>query len=62
MSLKTLREALTKEEGLAYTDWPPDVRHAVDQLIIRIDQHRPLGTDGTHGSMHTSTCGCEDKT
>ncbi len=28
-------------------------------LIDQIDVHRPLGSDGTHGEQHTSTCGCD---
>lgn len=23
--------------------------------------HRPTGADGKHGTLHTETCGCEDK-
>lgn len=42
-------------------DWPSDVQYTVNLLINRIDQHRPLGPDGKHGSLHTTTCGCEDK-
>jgi hypothetical protein len=34
----------------------------VNRLIQRIDTHRPLGSDGKHGRLHTPTCGCEDKT
>ncbi len=34
----------------------------IDQLstlIAATDQHRPLGTGGKHGDLHTATCGCE---
>lgn len=30
-------------------------------LINECDRHRPLGPDGTHGDLHTPTCGCEDR-
>lgn len=33
----------------------------LDRLIRECVRHRPLGVDGKHGDMHTSTCGCEDK-
>lgn len=33
----------------------------LQQLIDEIDRHRPLGADGTHGDLHTATCGCEDR-
>lgn len=62
MSLKSLREALCRQQTSPMSDdWPADVRYTVDLLFRRIDQHRPLGTDGKHGDLHTSTCGCEDK-
>ena len=51
MSLKTLREALCREQ--VATDWPDDVRADVADLVRLIDQHRPLGTDGMHGDQHT---------
>ena len=56
MSLKTLREALCREQ--VATDWPDDVRAAVTDLTHLIDQHQPLGPDGMHGDQHTPTCGC----
>lgn len=58
MSLKSLRESLCKHY---VQDLPPDVKHTMNFLISRIDQHRPVGSDGKHGNLHTSTCGCEDK-
>lgn len=59
MSIKILREMMcAAQQG---NDWPEDVRLAVHDLIDRIDLHRPLGLDGTHGDHHTETCGCEDK-
>lgn len=31
------------------------------RLLDICDEHRPLGPDGTHGNLHTTTCGCDDK-
>lgn len=58
MSLKTLREALCREQSAA--EWPPRIASAVDVLIEMIDRHRPLGLDGQHGDRHTATCGCRE--
>lgn len=60
MSIKMLREALCSEQVHA-PQWPEDVAFAVAELIWLIDQHRPLKSNGKHGDLHTSTCGCEDK-
>ncbi|MDM8084728.1 hypothetical protein QUV83_08135 [Cellulomonas cellasea] len=32
----------------------------LQRLIDECDHHRPLGSDGKHGSLHTATCGCDD--
>lgn len=32
----------------------------LQRVIAEIDRQRPLGVDGTHGDLHTRTCGCED--
>ena len=39
------------------------LRHVakLQKLIDEIDVHRPLGSDGKHGRLHTPTCGCEDR-
>jgi hypothetical protein len=37
--------------------WMDDIQ----ALINQIDLHRPLGSDGKHGNLHTPTCGCEDR-
>lgn len=58
-SLKGLREHLCQAQTNAA--WPGDIDWAVDELIHMIDRHRPLASDGTHGDLHTSTCGCQDK-
>lgn len=31
----------------------------LQRLIDECDRHRPLGSGGTHGSLHTDTCGCD---
>lgn len=60
MSLKSLREALCTQQTAPRSDnWPEDVRASVSGLINLIDHHRPLGPDGSHGDLHTPTCGCE---
>lgn len=59
MSLKMLREDLCRRQVQA-DQWPSDIASAVDVLINMIDRHRPLGQDGSHGDLHTPTCGCED--
>lgn len=59
MTLKTLREDLCRYQ--VQDDLPGDVGQMVKALIFMIDWHRPLGPDGTHGDLHTETCGCEDK-
>lgn len=59
MTIKMLREDLCRRQVQAEA-WPSDIQSAVDVLINMIDRHRPLGSDGSHGNLHTSTCGCED--
>lgn len=34
---------------------------ALQQLINECDRHRPLASNGTHGNLHTDTCGCAEK-
>jgi hypothetical protein len=61
--LKMLRESLciAQSEVMSWRD--EDVAESaverIDKLIAEIDRHRPLGTDGTHGNLHTATCGCD---
>lgn len=31
----------------------------LQRMIDEIDRQRPLGPDGTHGDLHTVTCGCD---
>lgn len=65
-SLKMLRESLcvaqtaigNSEVGGSRT------REHIDRLgrlINEIDRQRPLASNGKHGTLHTATCGCEDK-
>lgn len=60
MSIKLLRERLCAIQPLLH-DAPEDVRSAVNGLVSLVDRHRPLGTDGKHGDLHTPTCGCDDR-
>lgn len=53
---KTLREKLCQQEWSAPDD---ETRAAIVRLIATLDRHRPLGSDGKHGDLHTATCGCE---
>lgn len=59
--LKMLREALCVAEGhlLRSEQYSGKARH-MGTLIREIDKHRPIGSNGKHGTLHTSTCGCED--
>jgi hypothetical protein len=63
-ALHALRETLAlSQSALANRDPEPRIRHDLARLqvlIAEIDRNRPLGTDGTHGDLHTPTCGCED--
>jgi hypothetical protein len=34
--------------------------YRLQRLIDECDRHRPIGTDGKHGSRHTLICGCVD--
>ena len=55
---KGLREALCQQQVLApYTR----DRELMQELVDRLDLHRPLGSDGKHSNLHTPTCGCDDR-
>lgn len=58
--LKGLREALCWAQTAAGPGRQREVAR-IDALIHAIDVHRPLGTDGKHGDLHTFTCGCEGR-
>ena len=60
--LKMFREALCVAESylLRSEQHSYGARYFSD-LIKQVDVHRPLGTNGKHGTRHTATCGCEDK-
>jgi hypothetical protein len=59
---KMLRETLCLAQS-AMLSLPVSRHHVarLQRLINECDRHRPLGPDGKHGSLHTPTCGCEDK-
>jgi hypothetical protein len=52
--LKMMRETLCQAESCVVRG-EKHLQHLIDE----IDRHRPLGPDGTHGDLHTATCGCE---
>jgi hypothetical protein len=58
--LKMLREDLCWAQSRMAVS-PADDRnmHRIQDLINEIDRHRPLDPSGTHGDLHTPTCGCE---
>ena len=58
--LKTLREALCFVQSRLDQHVSYDNVDSITILIDEIDRHRPLGSDGKHGNLHTPTCGCED--
>lgn len=58
--LKILREYLCIQQTVRPT-LPQDIKDESEALITKIDCHRPLASNGKHGNLHTSTCGCEDK-
>ncbi len=69
VGLKATREALCAAQSALFdraragTD-VESVPHWVDRLqaiVDQIDVHRPLGSNGNHGDLHTTTCGCEVK-
>lgn len=61
--LKTLHEDLCRAQtavGQFYTDdrtWGTVKR--LQSLIDQIEVYRPLGSNGKHGNLHTSYCGCD---
>src|SRR3982751_893838 len=57
--LKMLREVLCTAQGLMNRNglqWSTDY---FGNLLREIDKHRPLGSNGKHGDLHTITCGCD---
>jgi len=55
---KMLTEYLCAQQGHA-----PDIRTSdeIGRLILVLADHRPTGPDGKHGTLHTATCGCDDR-
>ena len=67
--LKMLRETLCRIQTVALgyladefgsTSKLEQDRTRLQLLIDEIDQHRPLGSNGKHGNLHTETCGCDE--
>jgi hypothetical protein len=56
---KMLREHLCRQQTCAPGAF---TRREIQRLIDILDLHRPLDSGGKHSSLHTPTCGCEDKT
>jgi hypothetical protein len=55
---KWLRECLCAQA----TNAPDDrTRAEIGRLIRLLDLHRPLRNDGKHRTLHTPTCGCDDR-
>jgi hypothetical protein len=60
---KMLRETLCIAQTYVGLSTRSDARAHVEclqRLIDECDRHRPLGRNGKHGNLHTSTCGCDD--
>jgi hypothetical protein len=53
---KGLRERLCAQESNVPDDF---TRQEIGRLIRLLDLHRPVGSDGKHGTRHTPTCGCD---
>ncbi len=54
---KLLTEYLCSQ--LPYVPDTP-TREAIEHLIGVLHSHRPVGSNGKHGDLHTPTCGCDD--
>lgn len=53
---KSIREALCiLSTGIS----DKHVMMIIQNLISECDRHRPLGSNGKHGNLHTTTCGCD---
>lgn len=54
----TLQSLVNRQGG---GNLEPIMNTFLQNLIDQLEQHRPTGSDGKHGNLHTTTCGCEDK-
>ena len=55
---KFLIEALSQQQTHAPDRFTrTEIGRLAQSLTIR---HRPVGSNGKHGDLHTPTCGCED--
>jgi len=65
--LKSLRESLCMAQNAVahYSSVQQENKlghmKRIQAILDRIDEHRPLGSNGKHGNLHTDICGCEDK-
>lgn len=62
-SVKMLRETFcVAQTFIGLSGLPRAYEHVLrlQRLIDECDRHRPLGPDGKHGNLHTTSCGCED--
>lgn len=60
---KMLRETLCVAQTCIGYFGDLRAREHINRLQILLDEcdvHRPLGSDGKHGNLHTETCGCLD--
>ncbi|MBN9375398.1 MAG: hypothetical protein J0I40_08430 [Cellulomonas sp.] len=60
---KMLRETLSAAQSAIaaspYTERRPEHVARLGVLIDALDVLRPLGPNGKHGDLHTSSCGCQ---
>jgi hypothetical protein len=66
--LKVLREALCVAQGAIgqvyrgeQAEYGKRYSRRLGKVLDQIDEARPLGSDGKHGSLHTDVCGCDKK-
>lgn len=55
---KKIVEVLSQQAAHAPDSYTYD---RISELCDILELHRPVGSDGKHGDLHTPTCGCEDK-
>lgn len=59
---KSLHEAFCySQTHLPDTPQGNHFRSVLQDLINEMQIHRPLGSNGKHGNLHTQTCGCDDE-
>ena len=65
-SVKMIRETLCVAQNdvgnhRAESDRRDEHVQRLQRMIDWCDEQRPLGPDGSHGDLHTDTCGCDDR-